>query len=193
MAEQVERHISEGKLKQLIKAKELMNRRNAEERGAWGAKFKKAVDEDHLRGYAFNVIDRISRMDPAKAAHEWRALLLYGDMMGIAAQTDLEDVIDASKESDDAAEPSDAAVDGEAVKAAIVNGGGAALTRLQTALNGLDEAHMIKTGLDRFITDHPELEAQANEIAEKRMAALATMPAAESGGGRKRRMAAAHH
>ena len=101
----------------------------------------------NLNKFAFRIIRQLDKQDPAKAAHNIRALNLYIDMLGLAAQTDLED-----------------AIDDKAVQDVIAHGGGVALDKFRNKIAGAERAFIDKQ-LERFCADWPELAKQAERIA----------------------------
>lgn len=92
-----ERHISKPRLEKLLKADAAASSNIGEERQRIGDLLTKAETEDHLNKWAYGIAKKLNKMDAAKAALNIRALLLYIDLLGLAAQTDIEDAIDDDK------------------------------------------------------------------------------------------------
>jgi hypothetical protein len=177
-----EKQIAQPKLEKLVKERRGLEGRLSAERQGWGEKITKAADVDHLNKWAFNTVYALSKRDPARAAHDIRALQIYIDYLGLAAQGDFDEV---AGEEDDTTN----VVELNAVHDVLDNGGAAALDRLRRSLNDANNPKDINRGLDRFIKDWPLLEVQAHEIAETRIAQLP--PEEEEAPRRRRRRAAA--
>lgn len=92
-----ERHISKPRLESLLKADQAASSDISARRAELGNKLTKAETDDHLNKFAFGIVKRLWKMDAVKAAHNIRALSLYIDLLGLAAQGDLEDAIDEDK------------------------------------------------------------------------------------------------
>ena len=93
----IEKHVSKGTLEKLLKAKSRMESEAGTARQAYGDALSTAANLG-LNPWAFRQAAALHKMDPGKAAQNIRALELYIDHLGLAAQTDLEDVIDDTAE-----------------------------------------------------------------------------------------------
>ncbi len=80
---EVSEHISERKLKQLMKDARTAYRDTREIAGGLGQKIASAIEHDHLHRKAFNVCKSADRMEPEKLAEFLDALDLYLDMSGL--------------------------------------------------------------------------------------------------------------
>lgn len=80
-------------LERLLSKKRAMDSAGQTERAKWGRALDKAEAEDHLNKWAFGVAARLANMDPAKCAHNFRALQHYVTELGLDAQTDIEDAV----------------------------------------------------------------------------------------------------
>jgi len=93
----VERHVSRGTLKMLLKASAVCSSEMGASRERYGAQVEKA-EKGGLNKFAFGVVQKLWKQDAVKAAHNIRALLLYIDLLGLDAQGDLEDAINDADE-----------------------------------------------------------------------------------------------
>lgn len=98
-----EKVISPTKLKQLVKSSQAMSKSIAEERGAYGDKFKKAVDDDGLEPKSFRMVLPLVKMDAAKASRVIRHFMRYVEILEIGGQMDLVDEITRRQEAEAAA------------------------------------------------------------------------------------------
>ncbi len=116
-----------------------------------------------LNKFAFGVARKLYKQDPVKAAHNIRALMLYIDLLGLEAQTDIEDAI---KEQDKADERDEREADDrrQIVEEVLANGGQVALEKFRKKIGGAEQPFVEKQ-LERFVGDWPELADQAEEIA----------------------------
>ena len=100
----VEKHVSKGTLEKLLKASQVCSSQCGDARQSYGDKVTKAANEG-LNKFAFGVVQRLWKQDPAIAAHNIRAMLLYIEHLGLDAQADLEDVINDGDDDREDAEP----------------------------------------------------------------------------------------
>ncbi len=184
------RQISAAKLKQLVKAADACNSRMAEERQALGAKFEAASTADNFSVKAFRIVKPLLKLEPGPQAHLWRTVLLYAEHLGIGAQGDLEDVINASQAADedggeggeggDEGEHEDEGGDGgDPVDQLLANMDTPALGRFRSAIQEAVTAEAVNKGLENFTENHPSLAEEALTIATARLEAIG----AEQGGG----------
>jgi hypothetical protein len=161
MTETVEKHISKPALEKLLKAADVADREVAELRSKWGSVVGKAVTADHLDKFAFPIVKRLWKMDPAKAAFHIRALTLYIDLLGLAAQTDLEDVVVAAEQADRQSN--------EVVSDVLKNGGQAALKKFKDSIDSEDDPKKVQRDLTKRIAEWPELTEELDRLAENRL------------------------
>lgn len=192
------RQISKGKLLQLVKLTDQCNSRMAEERGALGAKYEAAATADNFNAKAFRALRPLLKMEPGPQSHLWRTMLLYAEHLGIGAQGDIEDVInaDAAREggeedgSEDAAERAadarsladedeDGTVEDDPVDSVLAGMDVPEIGRFRASILEAGTADAVSKGLERFTEDHPALADKALEIAQARLGEIN----AELGGG----------
>lgn len=89
----VEKHISRGTLEKLLKSNARCASTIGDARQAFGEELSKATNRG-LNKFAFGVVKKLYNQDPAKAAQNIRAIMHYVELLGLDAQSDLEDVID---------------------------------------------------------------------------------------------------
>ncbi len=170
-----ERHVSKGDLEKLLKATQVCDRDAGEAKATLAAAYDRAVKKG-LNKDAFRFVNKLHRMDAGRAAHVIRALNLYIDMLGLDAQADLEDAMNAAGEDDDDDESIDPMLrvaDGIA-KETLMNGGKAALERFRVSINGEETADKIHEQRDELIAEYPELENFICEIADERLQSVST-------------------
>lgn len=185
------RQISAAKLKQLVKASDACNSRMAEERQALGAKFEAAATADNFSVKAFRIVKPLLKLEPGPQAHLWRTVLLYAEHLGIGAQGDLEDVINAREAADEdggeggeggdeGGEHEDEGEDGgDPVDQLLANMDTPALGRFRSAIQEAATPEAVNKGLENFTENHPSLAEEALTIATARIEAIG----AEQGGG----------
>lgn len=106
--QQTEKHVSRGTLEKLLKASDRCTTEVGVARQAYGEQLTKACNGG-LNRFAFGIVQKLWRKDPAKAAQDIRALNLYIDQLGLNAQLDLEDQINDAEATDTADAEWDAA------------------------------------------------------------------------------------
>lgn len=184
---EVERIISNSKLKMLLKEAKVAESRMAEERGAMANKLKAAQEADNLDMIAFGLCKRLGKMSEAKAAITRRNIELYLDMAEIGTQLDIEDALAKVKAEEDQRSDVEKVIDGDlsvteanARKATTDNVlRNSDLHKFEDAMREAQNVKAVNVGLDRFTIDHPHMADAALELAQERLRQLA----AEQGGG----------
>jgi uncharacterized protein (UPF0335 family) len=164
------------KLRSLLNKWIAADSESAEIKGGVGQELKDAkaagVDLDALR-----ICKRIAKMDEAKQSARLRNIYDYANKLGLGAQLDIEDAIDART-------PVEKTMDGEASAGPPENNvlqllnlkRPRALTedlkRFHGAILEAETAEAINRGYDRFALDHPELKTEALELTRARLQAL---------------------
>lgn len=100
----VEKHVSRGTLEKLLKAADRCNSAIGSAREEYGQAVEKAKG---LNKFAFGVVQKLYKKDPAQAAKDIRALNLYIEQLGLDAQGDLEDAINDAEAAEEEEEGGD--------------------------------------------------------------------------------------
>src|SRR5580765_3160284 len=100
MSEQTEKHLGRPALEKLLKALDVRDSEVGAANGLASAAMEKS-ERAGLNKFAFGVARKLYKQDPVKAAHNIRALMLYIDLLGLEAQTDIEDAIKEQDKADE--------------------------------------------------------------------------------------------
>ena len=172
MSDQPTKTIGAKALRQLCSTRKGADERAAEERGAWGSKFKDAQEKHGVDAIAFGMAYRLWKMaDTARASRILRNFTHYIDLLEVGGQTDIEDAAGGQGDVD--------YEEGDEVDVVGDIAGEGALRTFQDAITGTDDVDGVRVGLERFLVDHPDLADGAREFALQRIEELN----AEQGGG----------